>query len=384
MDELDRKLYQDLKLKIEIPDKCETIIKEGLNKKIKFHSLTKICITSCAGLVLTMGIVYAGTKVYDKIWKEPEKVVGFNIENTNQNAIIQEKDIMSKEEAMEKANELLKKVGCENETIELIEMKNNFANYEVAWNIITDQETKIYLNANNPDSFNIRVDNRLNKDIENYRTTEKAAENTARDLCKKFGYNLDEYTHMKIYSNMKEESDAYIWYVNFYKKYNEIINPYENIRISFIPEINEVYYFNVSDRKCENNPIEIAKESAKEIALKEEKKINTKYEINNIDIELSIVSMNGEAYLRTNDYEQLNQQTTVDYPSEKWVSYRTDSRIRMAWVVTINYKIPDTVNKFDVSYNVNDEQFSYYIDATTGEVIGGCGNYEKMVKKLYK
>ena len=43
----------------------------------------------------------------------------------------------------------------------------------------------------------------------------------------------------------------------------------------------------------------------------------------------------------------------------------------MAWKVKVIYDIPDNVNKFDGNYNMNAEKFSYYIDATTGEVIGG-------------
>ena len=95
------------------------------------------------------------------------------------------------------------------------------------------------------------------------------------------------------------------------------------------------------------------------------------YKIDKVETNLRIVSMNGGAYLRANDYEQLHEQTSLNYPYEKWVFYRTESRIRNAWVVTIIYKIPNDVNKFDGNYNMNDEKFSYYIDATTGEVIGG-------------
>ena len=182
---------------------------------------------------------------------------------------------------------------------------------------------------------------------------------------------------------MNSEKKSYIWYISFYKEYDGIVNPYENISISFVPEINEFYYFSVSNRKYENNPVEITMEDAKKIALEEEKKINTKYEISDSKADLNIISMNGEAYLRITDYKQMQEQSSVDYPSESWVTYRTDSRVRKAWVVTIKYNIPDSINKFDGSYNANDEQFSYYIDATTGEIIGGCGNYDRMVKRLY-
>lgn len=66
----------------------------------------------------------------------------------------------------------------------------------------------------------------------------------------------------------------------------------------------------------------------------------------------------------------------ANYPSEKTINYCIDNRIRNAWISTINYDIPVSVDKFKGSYNRNDEKFSYYIDATTGEIIGGSSIYE--------
>ena len=60
MDELDKKLYHDLSLEIEIPNKCKSVIKESLNydninRKKKHYSLFKIAITSCVTFILTFG-----------------------------------------------------------------------------------------------------------------------------------------------------------------------------------------------------------------------------------------------------------------------------------------------------------------------------------------
>ena len=108
--------------------------------------------------------------------------------------------------------------------------------------------------------------------------------------------------------------------------------------------------------------------------MSEEQKLRAKYKMYNIEkleTELKIVSMNGYANFRANEYEQLHEQTSENYPYEKWVFYRTESRIRMAWQVKVIYGIPDNINKSGWSDNINYEKFSYYIDATTGEVIGG-------------
>ena len=79
MDDLEKKLYHDLSSGIDVPDKIKTIIEESLkdtNIKKKKYPFLKVALATCACLILTVGIVYAGTKVYDAIWKEPEKVVG--------------------------------------------------------------------------------------------------------------------------------------------------------------------------------------------------------------------------------------------------------------------------------------------------------------------
>ena len=80
MDELDKKLYHDLSLEVEIPNKCKSVIKESLNdnkinRKKKHYSLAKIAVATCASFVLTAGIVYAGTAIVNKIWKQPEKIL---------------------------------------------------------------------------------------------------------------------------------------------------------------------------------------------------------------------------------------------------------------------------------------------------------------------
>lgn len=323
---------------------------------------------------ITVGIVYAGTNISDRIWKIPEKVVGFS--NNEIPTEEKQKSVLNESEARQKAEKILEKFGHKDEKINTIELENNQANYELTWSVCTDKNTRIYFNATGEKYFGISFDNVLNKNIKNYRTTEKEAEKTARDLCEKYGYDLEQYNYVKISSNMNSEDESYIWNVSFGKTYDGIVSPYECTAVGFIPEINEIYGFTVWNEKFENNPIEITEKRAKEIALEEEQKISTEYKMKEIEAELDIVQMNGDAYLRTNDYNQLREQTSANYPSEKQVHYRTDNRVRKAWIVTIEYDIPSSVNKFDNSYNMNDENFSYYIDATTGEVIGGSSVYK--------
>lgn len=372
MDYLDKKLYNDLNKQIEIPDKLDTIIKNGLNKKKTHHSILKkvasflIIIFATSGIVFAAGIAYEN---YEKnIWKEPQKVTGENANNNN-NQNVTKQNTMSEDEARKKGQEILEKFGYGNDKIKTIKLEGNPENYDLTWYIETEQKILIDFDANGEETFSIYNDKIPDETKKNYRTTKKDAENTAKEMVKNLGYDTEQYSYIRVKPNQETENKSYIWIVSFCKEYDGIKNPYEKIEISFIPQINEIRSFIIIDKKFANNPIEITEEDAKEIALKEEQKNNVRYEIKSIETNLKIEAMNGYAYLRTNDYEQLHEQTSsLDYPYEKWVFYRTESRIRRIWLVTIVYDIPD---KFDKNYNPNDERVSYFIDATTGEVIGG-------------
>ena len=373
MDQLDKKLYNDLNMQMETPDKLDTIIKNGLKQK-KTHGLILKKVASFLIITFaTSGIVFAAGVAYENyeknIWKAPQKVTGENAQNNdNQNETKQ--NTMSEDEARKKGQDILEKFGYGNDKIKTLKLVGSPDNYDLKWYIETEQEILIDFDANGEGSFSILNQNKpYNKDIQKYRTSTKEAEKTAGKLAKKYGYDTEQYKNVKVSSNMNSDSESYIWSVAFYKEYDGVINPYERIEISFIPQINEIICFTFIDKKFENNPIEIKEDNAKEIALKEEQKNDIKYEIKNIETKLKIEAMNGYAYLRTNNYEQLHEQTSSsNYPYENWVFYRTESRIRRIWLVTIVYDIP---NKYDGNYNPNDERVSYFVDVTTGEIIGG-------------
>lgn len=372
MDKLDQKLYNDLNLQIDIPDELDITIKNGLNKEKTHHSILKKVASFLIITFATTGIVFAAGVAYENyeknIWKAPQKVTGENAEdNDNQN--VSKENTMSEYEARKKGQEILEKFGYGNDKIKTIKLEGNPENYDLSWCIETEQNILIDFDANGEETFSISNNRVLDKDITKYRTTEKEAEKTARKLIRKLGYDTEQYSYVEVSSNLNSDSDSYFWCVSFYKEYDGIKNPYEHIGISFIPQINEILGFTFINKKFENNPIEITEEEAKEIALKEEQKTTIKYKIKNIETKLSIKAMNGCAYLRTNDYDQLHEQTSSsDYEYKDWVFYRTESRVRRVWLITIVYDIP---NRFAKDFNSNDERFSYFIDVTTGEVIGG-------------
>lgn len=380
VDDLDTILYNKLSQDKQLPENISNELKDIIYKsiyndktikQIRHYSLSRIVAIACAMIITTTGIVYAAGKIiYDKIWKNPEKTVGFYAKE--QDVKEEEKEIsMSENEARKKAEEILQKFECNNEKIETINLENNPSDYQLDWCITTDNNTKIRFDAKGGEKFKIFFNSLLDKNIEKYRTTKIEAEKIARELCEKYGYNLDEYSNVEVYSNLNNEEESYIWYVDFYKEYDGIINPYENISIGFIPEINQIYYFTIQNLKYEDNPIEITDEQAKQIVLNAEEKIEVGYKIKDIDINIGIACMNGNAYLRLTDYEQYCKQLSQSYPSKNVVEYRIDKHVRKVWKVSLQYSIPEDTDKFDTNYNPIPEHYTYYVDATTGEIIGG-------------
>lgn len=237
MDELDKKLYHDMRLDVPIPDKCRTIIRESLydERKIKgvyYHSLAKVVLTTFIVLLITTGIVYAGTKVYEKIFKNPEKVIGFYFDNNYKKYLNEENDTaVSKENAIDIANNLLKKFSHENEKIETIELLNNSENYQLIWCAKTNKNNSIEISADNASTYNIIFNNIIEGNItKSNKTIEKVeAINIAKELCSSYGYDTNDYTYIRAYTN--SSSNLAIWYVDFFKEYEGIVNPFQKINI---------------------------------------------------------------------------------------------------------------------------------------------------------
>lgn len=376
VDDLDTILYSQLSHDKKLPENIsnefkniiyESIYNEKIISKTTKYSLRKIITIACAVILATTSIAYAGKVIYEKIWKSPEKTVGFYSKQAN---ISENENSMTKDEARKKAEEILQKFEC-NDGILTIKLEESPGDYQVDWCITTNNNTKIRFDSKGGEDFKIFFNNILNQDIKNYRSTQIEAERTAKDLCEKYGYDLNKYNSIEVYGNLGTEEESYIWYADFYKEYDGIINYYEHTSIGFIPEINQIYYIIVQNLPYENNPIKITDEQAKQIVLTAEKEIKVEYEIKNIYTNIDIACMNGNAYLRLTDYEQYCNQLSQDYPSKDFVEYRTAKRVRKVWKVTLDYNIPSYIDKFNTNYSPIPEHYTYYVDATTGEIIGG-------------
>ena len=383
MDELDKKLYKDLSEKVEIPIKCEYVIKNAFNNKQKHSKSIKdivlIAIKTCGLILLTTGVVFASTKVYESIWKTPKKVENYYDENNNrvaENINTNEVNAISRDEAITKFYDILNKFGYNDEVIESIELYDNPADDGLYYRAITKNKFQLDIDAKNTKNFKI-VTNILYKDIDNYRGTQQEAEEEIERICNEYGYDLSKYNHKEV--NFEIPADAYDgdvskknpnyanrWNIKYNKEYNGVINKYEEINIEIIPEINELSYFIFTERPPENTDIMISEQKAEEIAITNENRLNLGHTIKNVSTKLDIKKMNGYAYLRENDFERYYEsRTTENYPIKNLLYYQVSDRVREVWVVRLEFETAmDSEQKED--------NFTYFVDATTGEIIGGC------------
>lgn len=376
MDEMDKYIEDVMTKEVTKPQSYYDTIKCALNtKKInrrnKYlirNNFIKTAVAVFSGIFLTTGFVFAAKIVYQNIWEEPEKVENFYVDNKIADDELE--TIVTKEEAVDFANKLLKRFGYESESIDIVELENYATNYSLQWRIETENKIKIFINAKDINSYSIFTEMMfINQNIRDYRGTKEEMINAARKICEEQGYDLSKYNNIDVTFNLTNEEDSYIWYVNFNNKYNGKVNRYtKNIFVGILPEINAPYWFIVNDCEFDNNPVEITEEKAREIAISEDKTIEHGYNVIDVKSILDISMMNGDEYLRKKDYNQYYiQKNTENCNIENIVYYRTKNTIRNCWNVTIMYDCSeeDIVNR----------QYTYFIDATTGEIIGGNAMY---------
>lgn len=397
MDELDKKLFNDLSEKVEVPIRCEYIIKNALkngkrNNKNTIRNIILIVARACGAIFITSGIVFASAKIYENVWKEPEKVDSFYGDNYeyNENELygighskdidISKQNAITKDKAKIKFEEILKKFGYENEKIISIELIDNPSDDSLFYRATTENKFLLDIDAKDTRNFKIFTDIAY-KDIDNYRGTQEEVEKVIEEICKKYGYDLSKYSHKEVSFNISQSAfennlqkhisienspkDANIWQIIYNTEYNGVVNKFEEISVGIVPGINQLEHFSYTDKAPENIDIVVDKEKAKEIAVEKENKLNIGHNIKDISVELDIVKMNGNAHLRENDFEHYYESsTTENYPLNKLLYYRVEEKVRQVWRVKLEFE--QTNNS-----KYNEYSFTYFIDTATGEVVGG-------------
>ena len=343
--------------------------KESRNWIMKAKAIKKSIIVA-TGLLLGSGVAFAATKTYENIWKQPE-TYKFSYEITEQ----EKKEAISEEEAKSKATEYFRKIGLEKEINGLVLTKNAYKD-EIEWSIKFESGVMSINSKGEIESLNIPSCNY--KIPYNYGITREEARKTAKELLAKYNPNNndDEYELVSLKRNAEKDEDAYIWYADFYKKYDDLLNNCEKISIGWIPKVNGLYSLDFENYKYEKNEQKISKEEAIKIAVEKDKQIETRHNIISTDAELGIDKMNTEVVYRENNIEEYEkgiinftvEENGTHKIKEDAVFYKVDNRVRKAWEVTLYYDY----YKYDKDFP---ERFVYYVDATTGEIIGGARFY---------
>lgn len=320
-----------------------------------------IGIAACVLMTLS-GAVFAGNKVIENVWKTPSKVENLTYEITEES----KKENISEEQAKEIAISKLKEIGFNSNIVEIDHYKEIDSN-KIMYRFLTEDNYAITIKGQTGEFYDVWNNNKNQQDCDIYITEEEAIE-IANNYYKLFGYKEGEYeiTKVSILNNELTKKDAgYKIDIRYNKKYGDTYNPFESICIGIESKYKNIDYFRVDNEIFDNNETIITEDEAIQIALDTDKKITTN-KIIGTKAQKMVVKMNAESYKRINDIEKYYQEkqsvnSEIEY-------YTVDDKIRNAWVVVISYE--DNYGS-NIQKRYTESQYSYFIDCTTGEIIGG-------------
>ncbi len=339
-------------------------------EKKKTRSILKTVVTTVLGIILSAGFVFAGTTVYEKVWKTPEKIQLSSGDYEEITKVTEEskKENMSEEEAKKVAIEKLNQIGFNSNIVGTNHYKE-MDSTKIMYRFDTEDNYEISIDGRTGEFFDIWDNNKNIQDTSKY-MTEKQAKELANKYYKLFGYKEGEYEITNVQSVNNEGRDTgsgFRMTVTYNKKYGEIYNPYEYVAITVESKNMNLAMFRVENTPFDNNEVTITEQEAIDIALKEDEKIETN-KVASTKVKLMVVKMNADAYDRINDTEKhYEAMQTPNYPIEERNYYKIDNKVRKAWVVVLNYED----NFDDVVKRYTEGAYSYFVDATTGEIIGG-------------
>ena len=336
----------------------------------KVNKIPKMVATIIVTIGIMSGLVYATANIYDKIWKEPQKY------NWKQGVTEEEKKkCISEEDAEKIGNEYLKKIGFDDQYITKLNLQKQFREENSNDNIwcLDSEKVSMEIDAITGKIKFVYISSTEYEKPNNYGITRQEARITARELLEKYRPEdmEGEYELVSLKRNSENDKSAYIWYADFYRKYGDLLNENEHINIGWVPTVNGLYSLDIKNDKYEGNEEKITKEEAIQIATQKDLLIEKDRKIVNTKAEIKIKQMNQEVFLRENFTEEYEKGTLYLYYEktgenlytlkEDAVFYETEGRVRKVWVVVVEY---EKESKRIPSY-------SYYIDSTTGEIIGG-------------
>lgn len=181
------------------------------------------------------------------------------------------------------------------------------------------------------EDYTVSLDSSSKALIGIYQKEAKYNVNTTTDKNIAENYIKSKYSAMNLPSEYDlvylEKFDDYVWEANFQKEYNGLYNMYESVKVFFNPENDEIVALTVFDEEyTETSSTTITQENA------------TLSATNSLDINSESIKDSELTLIKANTYFDQNN---------------NDTSIHKAWVLTTN------------------EEESIFVDAATGEIIGG-------------
>lgn len=381
MDQLDKYIQDIVSQKITEPDDLEEIMLNAIHtakgkKRIRRYKITRAIITSVTTIIITAGVGVAGFIAYDKIWKNPEKYTYEEIQETiaEGNNVGEVENLITEETAKQNATTIMNNLGYNNETIKSITLQKDINNNDKPFYVIrtgnNENEGIVITLDSNTGELNSFTNNEFNNIniIENEISNDKAKEYSDQ-IIEDIGFSEKEYqftecSEQQITSNNQIKN---IWVAKYYKLYDGIYNPYEVLTNSFVIKDNKIEISSIvetSDGIYENNPTVITEEEATQIAINKEKELTNK-EIESTTAEIGIRKMNSYIYMLENNVENGFEDEKND---ENIIIDK--NKVRKVWKICINHNKELLKNISDLEY-LRQANKEYYIDITTGEIIGG-------------
>ena len=143
----------------------------------KTKGIFKTVATALAGIVLSTGVVFAGTMVYENIWKTPEKIQLSSGDFEEITKITEEskKENMSEEKAKEIAIKKLNEIGFNHNIVGTNHYKK-FDSNTIIYRFDTEDNYEISIDGQTGEFFDIWNNNKNNQDINVTITEEEAKE----------------------------------------------------------------------------------------------------------------------------------------------------------------------------------------------------------------
>lgn len=273
-------IKEKLKMKIAI-SQIKNEEEKAMNKKEKFV-LKNIGIAACILMSLT-GVVFAGSKVIEKVFKEPKKYESYNelleeyrqIQGSQEVTQEDETKAVDMEQAVAEANKVLNKFGYESQNFAVKELKKNYilgANlaYCFATNKDLNKGIQVDINAENGKCVGICDKNLWNKKIITDPISKEEAIEKSEEIYKLFGLKEDEYKLKQIEGGPEAKYDGEnpnTWNITYAKTYDGAFNYFERIEMYFGIKDDKLLLYSVYVKnehvEFNNNEIVISKEDAK-------------------------------------------------------------------------------------------------------------------------